>query len=250
MGLLQTNFSSAIERLSDTEKYIFYTFDNHPQMVKNFTLTELAEELNTSNTTIIRMTKKLEFSGFSAFKYTVERLISETSVLSHKNLLEQYQQFFNQSFASTNIADMEFIARKIHQAPSLYIIGVGLTKPVAEYVSKRFMQINKPTLYMYESHIIDLLSNFIKKDDVVLFLSMSGETKTLVAAAKKLHYSNNYIFSITNNGNSSLAQVVDRSLNSGVPINMYENYDITSRSFLMLQADLLFELYLKFVIKE
>ena len=52
------------------------------------------------------------------------------------------------------------------------------------------------------------------------------------------------LFSITNNGNSTLAKLTDVTLSSSMPTNIYKNYDITSRSALMLQADLLIETYL------
>jgi len=73
---------------------------------------------------------------------------------------------------------------------------------------------------------------------------MSGETQTIIQAVKKMHYVDQVdLFSITNNGNSTLPKLTDVSLSSSIPTNIYENYDITSRSALMLQADLLIGTY-------
>lgn len=69
MGKVAERFVEDITNLSDSEKYIFYYADNHIEQVKNITLTNLAEILNTSNTTIIRMCHKLGLQGFSEFKF-------------------------------------------------------------------------------------------------------------------------------------------------------------------------------------
>ncbi|WP_313182961.1 MurR/RpiR family transcriptional regulator [Lacrimispora sp.] len=248
MGILQTHFTSMIESLSHSEKHVFYYLDDHPELIASNTLTELAQILNTSNTTIIRMTKRLGLSGFAEFKFLLEGLLKETHVIQEKNLLNQYNLFFQNLVNMIDISDLEFMADRINHSNILYIIGVGLTKPIAEYTAKRLMQLNKSVIYIYESHMIDLLPNLITSKDTVLFLSMSGETKTLVSAAGKLKYTGAALLAITNNGNSSLVKKMHRSLCSGVPVNMYKNYDITSRTFLMIQADLLIELYLRTVV--
>lgn len=245
MGAIEKHFATEIASLSETEKYVFYYLDEHPNMVKKMTLSELAQGLNTSNTTVIRMTKKLGLEGFSNFKYIVERLVSDTHIVQQKDLASQYQIYLEAVIAGTDLEKLKYMAQKIHSASTIYVAGVGLTKPIAEYVAKRFLQLNKPTLYTYESHIIDLIPTFSKQNDIVLFLSMSGETQTIIQAVKKMHYVDNVgLLSITNNGNSTLAKLTDVNLNSSMPTNIYENYDITSRSALMLQADLLIETYL------
>ena len=104
---------------------------------------------------------------------------------------------------------------------------------------------------MYEYHIIELIPTFTKTDDIILFLSMSGETHTLVQAAQKMSYLDNVQrFGITNNGQSTLAKMMDISISSDIPTNVYENYDITSRTFIMAQADLLIETYLSLFFKD
>lgn len=245
MGAIENYFVTDIGNLSETEKYVFYYLDEHPNLVKKLTLSEIAEKLNTSNTTIIRMTKKLGLDGFSNFKYLVERIVSDTQIVPQKDLAERYRSYLDAVITGTDLDKLTYIAQKIHGASTLYVAGVGITKPIAEYVAKRFLQLNKSTLYTYESHLIELMPTFTKKDDIVLFLSMSGETKTIIQAAKKMNYVERVdLFSITNNGNSTLAKLTDVTLSSSMPTNIYENYDITSRSALMLQADLLIETYL------
>lgn len=249
MGMLIDSFSNKVDKLSHGEKYVLYYLDNHIEGVPKMNISNLSDDLSISTTTIIRMCQRLGLKGFSEFKFFVAQLIKETKVINERILLKQYQQFFSDALMKVHINDMEYIVRKIYKAGTVIISGVGLSKPIAEYISDRLMQFNKPAIYAYESHLLDLLPNLLKPKDTVLFISMSGQTKTLINAAKKIRYTNAFQFAITNNGSSELASLMNRNISSNVPSNIYEGYDITSRSFLMIFSDLLMEIYLKYIKK-
>lgn len=251
MGLIEKEFSEHIKDLSETEKYVFYYLDAHPYIIRNLNLTQLADEIATSNTTIIRMTQQLGLKGFSEFKYRILQVVNVGESNEQTDLISQYRSFLNTLLNNVNVEKVKYMAKKIYEAPTFYVAGVGLTKPIAEYIAKRFIQLNKPTIYSYESHIIDLIPKLTRPKDVILFLSMSGETLSIIQAVKKFKYiDHNLLFSITNNGDSTLARMMDMNLSSSVPTNNFENYDITSRSTLMIQADILVETYMRIIDKE
>lgn len=245
MGILSNHFGHLLDELSESEKYVFYELDCSPELIGKLTLSNLATHLSSSNSTIIRMTQKLGFDGFSQFKYEMKHLLSETIFIHEKDLLIQYQNFFQESLCLVTLENLEFFARKIYESANVFIVGVGLTKPIAEYISKRLYQLNKPSMYIYESHMLDLLPNLIHKNDLIIFVSMSGETKSLLIPAKKIKQKGGIILSITNAHNSSLTKISTRHISSGISANVYHHYDVTSRAFLMIQADLILELYLK-----
>lgn len=245
MGILIEHFGNRITELSESEKNIFYDLDNSPELVNRLNLTDLATKLTTSNSTIIRLAQRLGFRGYSQFKYELARLLKETTYINEKDLLSQYQSFFQNTLNDITLESLEFFAYQISKATNLFIVGVGLTKPIAEYMSKRLYQINKPSMYIYESHMLDLLPQLIKQDGLVIFISMSGETNSLLISAKKVKQINGKVLSITNSRSNSLNNIALSSISSGIPTNVYHNYDITSRAFLMINIDLILELYLK-----
>ncbi|WP_239256868.1 MurR/RpiR family transcriptional regulator [Listeria ilorinensis] len=250
MSLLAEKFAKDIQLLSHSEQYVFYYVDGHIDQVAEWTLTKLADTLSTSNTTIIRMCKKLGLDGYSEFRYMLRDLQVPVSTDDTPDIKEEYLQNFAQIVQNIQLPDIEFIASKLLHAKTIIVVSVGLTKTIGEYLGKRLIQVQKPTMYAYESHIIDLLPSFVKANDVVLFISMSGDTKTLVQAAKKLQYSNCYMFSITNHGDSELSKLMTENIYSNIPTKSYAGYDITSRSCLMIQIDLLFEVYLRKMLAE
>ncbi|MGY3777975.1 MurR/RpiR family transcriptional regulator [Isobaculum melis] len=245
MGVLIDFYGNKLDDLSDSEKNVFFELDNHPELINQMNLTDLAHHLASSNSTIIRLAQRLGFQGFSQFKYELSRLLSQTIYIEEKDLVTQYRHFFEQSLHSLTLESLEYFAKRMKQAENLFIVGVGLTKPIAEYMCKRLYQLNCPSMYIYESHMLDLLPQFCKQNDLVIFISMSGETGSLLTSAKKVKQKNIAILSITNSQYNSLNSLSLKSISAGIPTNTFHNYDITSRSFLMIHIDLILELFLK-----
>ncbi|KAF1301858.1 MurR/RpiR family transcriptional regulator [Enterococcus sp. JM9B] len=245
MGLLIENYGNKLSELSEAERSAFYELDNTPELISRLNLTALAQKIASSNSTIIRLSQRLGFQGFSQFKYEINRLLTQTVYIKEKDLLLQYQNFFSHSLTLITLENLEYFAKKIQEANNLFLVGVGLTKPIAEYMSKRLYQLNRPSMYIYESHMLDLLPQLLKSDDLVIFVSMSGETQSLLVSARKVRQKGNTILSITNSPNNSLNNLTNRNINSNIPTNVFHNYDITSRAFLMVHVDLILEIFLK-----
>lgn len=112
MGAIEESFASHIDQLSETEKYVFYYIDEHPSIIREMTLSQLAQSLSTSNTTVIRMTKKLGLTGYSEFKYMAERLISQTQFIPQQDLISQFRFYFNRLFENVNLEKLDQMAKK------------------------------------------------------------------------------------------------------------------------------------------
>jgi DNA-binding MurR/RpiR family transcriptional regulator len=143
-----------------------------------------------------------------------------------------------------NSAGISSICDSILKADKVVIIAVGLSKMIGEYFSKLLIQVNKPTFYVYESHIIDLIPNMIQRDDLVVFISSSVETKTIVNVAEKLKYQHQQTVAITNKADCTLAKLVTVALSAHTQTVRYAGYDLTVRSVLMILIDLLTQSYL------
>ncbi|WP_088810886.1 MULTISPECIES: MurR/RpiR family transcriptional regulator [Listeria] len=245
MGVLMAYYGNHLDELSESEKSVFFNLDNHPELVNQMNLTDLAKRIASSNSTVIRLAQRLGFQGYSQFKYEINQLLAQMVQIQEKDLVAQYHRFFEQSLQTLTLESIDYFAKHIYEAESLFIVGVGLTKPLAEYMSKYLYQLNRPSMYIYESHMLDLLPQLCKRNDLVIFISMSGETSSLLASAKKVKQTGCPILSMTNAKNNSLNNLVLSSISAGIPTNAFHNYDITSRSFLMIQIDLILELFLK-----
>ena len=237
-------FSKNLCNLSHAEKYVFYYIDSNLEKAMSQSLTKMAEENNVSTTTIIRMCNKLGVSGFSELKYILKNISKESSTSSMTDYLTTVKKSLNLSIDNLDLSSVKDLATEIKKANKIIIVAVGLSKPMGEYFSKLLMQANKSTLYIYESHIINLLD---KSDlgDLIIFISNSGETSTLVTVAEKLSYSNLKTAAIINSPNSSLSNLVNFSINTYTDKTSILGYDITPRSTLMIVIDLIFACYVQ-----
>ncbi|RIW34270.1 MurR/RpiR family transcriptional regulator [Bacillus salacetis] len=247
MGKVLDRFSKFVGELTYSEKHVLYYVEEHLEKAKQESLTKMAESNNVSTTTIIRMCHKLGLEGFSEFKYLLKDI--DENIRPAENMLERYSQDMEKTLSSLRVEELEKISGQIQQADRVMIVAVGLTKMMGEYFSKLFMQVNKPTSYVYESHIIDLLPNMVQPKDLVVFISSSGETKTIVNAAEKIRFKSADTLAITNSADSTLARTTRNSISADVQRVQFGGYDLTARSTIVVLIDLIFEFYLKKVMK-
>ncbi|ABO68563.1 MULTISPECIES: MurR/RpiR family transcriptional regulator [Geobacillus] len=244
MGKLLDRFSNYIGQLTHAEKHVLYYIDGHVEQAKQLSLTAMAEKNNVSTTTIIRMCHKLGLEGFSELKYIL-KTIDDQAIPVGENTIERYKADMNQTLDSLERKHVEEISQLIFEANRVLIVAVGLSKMIGEYFSKLLIQVNKPSSYVYESHIIDLLPNMVQPKDMVIFISSSGETKTIVQAAEKLRFKNIETVAITNSADSTLAKLVRKHISAYVQRVQFAGYDLSARSTLVVLIDILFEFFMK-----
>lgn len=243
ISALINKFHNKISNLSYSEKHIFYYIDSNLSTAKNQSLTYMAEFNNVSTTTIIRMCSKLGLSGFSELKHVLRSLDENSNYDESSDNVSKVKSGLVETIKNLDMENINKLAKHISFAKRVILISVGLTKPIGEYFAKLLMQSNKNCIYVYESHMIDLLNKNSNKDDLIIFISNSGETKTLIHACEKLSHMNLNISSIVNSPDSTLSRLVD------IPINLFSEkinlagYDITPRSTLMSVVDIIFTSY-------
>ena len=243
MSAVVNYFSDKLNDLTFAEKHIFYYIDSNLKKAKEQSLTKMAEENNVSNTTIIRMCSKLGLSGFSELKYILKDIDTPTTP-TIDNYIGVIKNNINLSLDKLSIKNINKLVEMIKESKKIIIVSVGLSKPMGEYFSKLLMQANKSSFYIYESHIIDLLDKSSTHDDLIVFISNSGETHTLTTIAEKLSYRNFKTVAIVNTPDSSLSKLVDISINTYSEKSNLNGYDVTARSTLLIILDIIFAYYI------
>lgn len=128
MGIFIDNYQST--QLSNTEQSILLKLDSQPELLDN-NLTQLALELHSSGTSIIRLCQKLGFSGFSEFKFETQKLLSLTSNKYEISFLEELTNFCNfypQILPQTKCGYLrkKYLNRKPFISPGLKLLNLLL----------------------------------------------------------------------------------------------------------------------------
>lgn len=250
MGKLLDTFSTYLPELTHSEKHVLYYIEDNLEQSKTMPLTKMADANNVSTTTIIRLCHKLGLEGYAELKYHLKDIDATSLPNDDEDPIQRYLQDIPATLKKLQPDSLVSIAISMQKAERIVILSVGLTKTIGEYLSKRLMQMNQSSTYIYESHMIDLISNWIGRDDLVIFISSSGETETLLKAAEKLSHLNIPSVAVTNNPDSPLPALTNENISAPVRKASYEGYDVSARSTLVMLADLIFEYYLKLILKE
>lgn len=236
MGIFIDNYQST--QLSNTEQSILLKLDSQPELLDN-NLTQLAVELHSSGTSIIRLCQKLGFSGFSEFKFETKKLLSLTSNKHEISFLEELTNFCN--FLSTDITTdkVRLFAQEISKSKTIYIAGVEASKSLAAYFSHKLNQFDYAAVHVSDDTLLDLLPNILNRHSLVIYVSISGQTKRLTNSAQKANHTGATVLSLTNAKSSPLGRLSKINISTNISTASYHNYDVTPRTFQVAVIDLI-----------
>lgn len=218
------------DNLSHSESDIANFILANPNDTLNMSIYDLAERTLSSTSTIVRLCKKLGFSGFKELKVQLAY-----SIANHKEK-ENFIDFNTPFLSSDSEID---IAKKIATVSTEAIIEtqallnqkdlshathllVNATNILGIGVSECFIRLNvfKSKLLKINKYIklVDLqaeqffLASYSNKNDVAILVSYSGETAEIVNDAKILHKNGAKIIAITSSLQNTLSNLSDVTL--------------------------------------
>ncbi|MGR9047543.1 MurR/RpiR family transcriptional regulator [Halobacillus faecis] len=201
------------EVLSNTDlKILDYVTENINE-IDQYSINQLAEKCYVSRTTILRLSKKLGFSGYSEFrsyvKFNKEQINLYTTPDIEKNFLrkdiERTAELLKKESVESLVTDMM-------EAKRVYFIGSWLLKTSCYYTAKRLSYYESKFNSPQNDEEIDisfLHEDGINSDSLVIFLSFSGETPKIVNYAKKAENLGAKTVSITSISKNKLSKLCD-----------------------------------------
>lgn len=192
--------------------------------IKDANILQVAQICNTSKSTILRVTQKLGFSGFSEFKSYLKWETKITHEKKFDNDIENLKQdFFNTCQHLESSIQVKNVVEDLHRAKTIAIYGTGQAQRYfAMEMQRMFMQINKYIYYIGATDEFNMIAKRLSSDDHVIILSLSGNTKKIEDALHLLRLNGVGITSITNFQNNNLSRMSNNQLyamSSPVQIN-------------------------------
>ncbi|TFJ91410.1 MurR/RpiR family transcriptional regulator [Lentibacillus salicampi] len=194
------------EQLSKNDLQVLKYILNHKETSRNLGINELSELCFVSRSSIHRMTKKLGFSGYSEFRVFIKwEEQAEQPDGNHVDVLESDLTVTLKNLSST---DFETISQLLHNAERIFIYGTGTAQITCAIEAQRlFATINRFITIIHDKVEFESISSNINENDVVIILSLSGDTQSLIPQVKQLSAKGLDFISITNLKNSRLAQM-------------------------------------------
>ena len=90
----------------------------------------------------------------------------------------------------------------------------------------------------YGHDIIQTLKKFIQEDDIIFYISLNGQSPTIIELAQEMRMRGIYMVSITKMQSNMLARLCDDNLytqSMQIPVNEHLKYDITTPYFILIE---------------
>lgn len=243
--------------LTDAEKEILLfliqkKFDEETLSIRN-----AANELYVSTTTIIRLCKKLGFTGYSEFIYhlnlKVAKMIDRDVPLVegiHEPLtdaLQSFNQHFEQTFSSIDETMILHFLNEIKENKMIYFYGAGFSTLFSNYLSKKLELFGYYVSNTSTSDSRAIFLNNIQKYKLLIIFSRSGETSKVIEKVQIAKDKGLTTILFTGNKKSATAQMADIVFTVLDPtIESQHEFEVTSfESNMFMLIDLLLMLAIK-----
>jgi DNA-binding MurR/RpiR family transcriptional regulator len=185
-------------------------------------LKDIAAEAGVSEAMVVKIAKKLGFSGYRDFRAAVSQYNQLPNAEMHQELSiedtsrEIVQKVFRTSIHALEetlaIMDIEAFDRAadlIHGARQRDFYGVGGSAQIARDVAHKFLRIGVRASVQDDSHMMLMSESLIGPEDVEVAFSPTGKTSSVIEAVQLARRNGARTIAITNYNASLLAQLAD-----------------------------------------
>jgi RpiR family transcriptional regulator, glv operon transcriptional regulator len=230
------------EELTVSEKRVLsYIMENQDQ-IPHIKINDLAEATFVSKTVIINLAQKLDFSGFREMKYYIsQKIIEKMSAQETSTVLyrENLKQSIDKTFSLVTEDQLQKTAAKIKAAKNVFIMARGTSKAVGYYFEHLLLTIGIQCIFIKDYNLSEVFTDFVVEDDIVIFISLSGDTKKIIDTAKKIHLKKAEMISITSFNTNELTRYTTNNLFCYTDKTNTSKNDTISRTGFFLTIDLL-----------
>lgn len=207
--LINKNYS----KLNENDIYILKYILKNKKECYNLGITELAKRCNVSRTTILRCVKKLGFEGYSEFKVHLKWKENNVCIEEDNNIEKLFTEI-NQTINYVKDRDFTKICKLIYNADRIFVYGTGAAQGVvAQALKQTFLAISKYLFIIDGEEDFSTLVDNITDRDVLIIISLSGNTTSLQKITNKLSLKGIEYISIT--------KLVNNKLSTTTPYNLY-----------------------------
>lgn len=217
---------SGIELLKPAEKNVAIYISNHIDEVIRMPIAVLAEKTETSEATIIRMCRALNFAGFKDLKLSIATASAKKVQQNHNFELEKGSTITQmiQTIEMQNVEsikrtvminaerELQKIIHEINNARKIILLGIGASAIVAQDFEHKLKRINKNCEMIFDSHGQLIAATHATSEDVIFAISYSGETKEIINAVSVAKRNKATIITMTQNKRNTVQSFADSTL--------------------------------------
>jgi len=208
--------------LTPLEARVVDSITGRTDLAEDTSLKTVASDTGVSEPMIVKIAKKLGFSGFRDFRSALigynhsdtAGLYSEISPDdSPRAIVEKVFrtsiQALEETLAILDVAAFERAATMLHGAANLDFYGIGGSAQIARDAAHKFLRIGIRVNVYDDVHMMLMSAAVLGPDDVVLAFSHAGKTRAVLEPLALARENGARTIAITNYADSPIASIVD-----------------------------------------
>ncbi len=215
---LKEKISIHYTSLTPTEKRICTLILDNPHIIIDHSIIEAGNLCQTSKSAMLRFAKKLEYRGYSEFKYAIQEYYnksndSEPIIGNNETALSQISISFQSTIKALSELnydhDLKQLALDIDTYPYVKSIGIGNSAFCANQLVYSLYSHNKFFDAVVDDVQFDYLVNCLNKDYLLIVFTVSGSTTSYTHLLKVAKSLNTKVVLITMNNDTPLKKYAD-----------------------------------------
>ncbi|RHW42811.1 MurR/RpiR family transcriptional regulator [Neobacillus notoginsengisoli] len=245
---LETLINKYYDQLNDNDLHVISYVSQNIELCKDKTVTEIAKNCNVSPSTIIRTTKKIGFDGYSEFRYFIKEeadrirdaKVSHNQSFHSSVLLKDVQETIKLFEGDKNLQE---IYKLFLKSKNIFAYGTGYGQNLMLKEFSRCLLNHNIFLNIIPSKTeLELISQAITPNDLLIVASLSGKTGSIDAMLKNIVVKKVPTISVTVFSRNELAYLANYNLYYQVThLNKVNQLNNSSYCTLNLVLSLLYE---------
>ncbi|MGL4523711.1 MAG: MurR/RpiR family transcriptional regulator [Bacilli bacterium] len=246
-GHLISKIEQHYANLTAREKQIAEYIRTHTQQVAEMTISQLAKNVGVGEATITRFCKKCTFHSFQGLKSEAIQAMHAQSMRKIQtgplaSLKEDYVEMMEKTEALVNMETIQEVAQCLDSSRKVYLFGIGNSASFCGILKNKlariglFVEVCSDQCQMFMSAVL------VNEQDVVVCVSVRGETEDVIEAATLAKTNGATIISITSQSQSRLAKLAHNKIFIAQSQSIYSKKFVLSTEFPFIYiGDILFK---------
>lgn len=187
---------------------------NNPQIIINNSIAEAAELYKVSPSSILRLAKKINYKGYSEFRYALEQYQKRSNQTSHDSMILNVVETIKISLDELiNRIDENEIIKLVDliKNKKTITIGIGNSAFPAKQLTYILYPYDKWTDCIEESIRMSYLERVVNDNHLIIIFSVSGNSGVYVPLCKVWKKNKTKIVLITSNPETKTSKYVDHT---------------------------------------
>lgn len=225
------------DTFSENEKYVCHYLSGHLHECCLRPIDDFARDCHVSKTMLVRFAKKLGFSGYSAMKAQIKLDLQECTS-DTQNLLNHITSSYNKMMDDLLKKDLTHFFSLLEHSRRVFVFGSGSSQTRVAGEMKRIFLPIREMIHLQGHDICHALNEIAMPQDVVILISLSGESAAVVSLAKELRTRHVPTVSITRLKSNTLASLCEEKLyvaSTSMIVAPGVEYETTTPYFILIE---------------